>query len=90
MFRESPYMKLSYNQQGLIYFICKDYKNQPEYIQKKILNLCTSIGKDNYQALFELLTTDKSATKIAMQHYMSSVTLYRLRVGFFKKWKETN
>jgi len=48
-----------------------------EAAQQKILNLCLEHGGEYYQALFEFVTTDASATALAMRHHMDKTTLYR-------------
>ena len=48
-----------------------------EAAQQKILNLCLEPGGEYYQALFEFVTTDASATALAMRHHMDKTTLYR-------------
>ena len=68
MFRYKRGVKADYNRQGYIYF---------EAAQQKILNLCLEHGGEYYQALFEFVTTDASATALAMRHHMDKTTLYR-------------
>ena len=52
---------MPYNKQGLIYFVCMNIKEMPDEIQQKILNLCIEIGKEAYQALYEVLTNDNKS-----------------------------
>ena len=86
MFKKKRGIKLHYNTQGLIFFICLDYKNQPQAMQKKILNLCLTIGGENWQMLFNILTTSKSIITIAEEHHASESVLYRLRKKFYEGW----
>lgn len=87
MFKKRKGIKLPYNKQGLIYFTCLDYKNQPREIQDKIKRNCEEVGGEEYKkALFEFVTTDKSAVSISMKNYLSEGTLYVLRKKFYEKW----
>ena len=74
-------------QQGLIYFTCVNYSIQPPEIQQKILNTCISAGGEHYKALFDMVTTGKSATKISLKYYISEPTAYRLKTKFFNEWE---
>lgn len=87
VFKKRRGIKISYNRQGLICFVCLDYKNQSVYVQDKIEKLCRQVGKEHFDALFEMLTTDASVDNICMKYHIgSSTTLYRLRKDFYEKW----
>lgn len=87
MFRIKRGIKLSYTKQGLIYFTCMDYKNQPQQVKDKILNLCIEIAKESYKALFETMTNEyKTVPGIALEHYVSERTLHRWRKKFYESW----
>lgn len=77
MFRFKRGVKADYDRQGYIYFVSRMYKDLPAEDRKKILNLCLECGGEHYQALFEFVTTDASATALAMKYYLSKKTLYR-------------
>lgn len=77
MFRYKRGVKVDYNRQGYIYFTSRLYKDLPEKDQQKILNLCLKHGGEHYQALFEFVTTDETATALCIKHYISGNTLYR-------------
>lgn len=80
-------IRLSYNQQGLIYFTCQGYKKAPRQIRHKIDRLCAMIGGEDYgEALKQLVTTERSVTSIAMEYYTSANTLYRLKRRFYEAW----
>ena len=88
MFKKKRGIKIPYNKQGLIYFICLDYKNQPPKIQNKIKSLCHTVGGEEYeQALFEFVTTEAGAIKISLKHYTSETSLYQMRKKFYELWK---
>lgn len=61
MFRYKKSIPVSYERQGYIYFTSLLYWELPKRTQEKILNLCIAAGKENYQALFEFVTTDAGA-----------------------------
>ncbi len=87
MFKKKKGIKVPYNKQGLIYFTCVNFKDQPRKVQEKIERLCEEIGGDEYKkALFEFVTTDSSAVKISLKHYLSEGTLYVLRKKFYEAW----
>lgn len=77
LFRYKRGVKADYNRQGYIYFTSRRYRELDEAAQQKILNLCLEHGGEYYQALFEFVTTDASATALAMRHHMDKTTLYR-------------
>ena len=62
MFRFKSGVDVGYNRQGYIYFTSRLYKELAEEDQQKILNLCLEYGGPYYQALFECVTTDASAS----------------------------
>lgn len=86
-FKKMRGIKLDYDKQGLIYFTCKNIKEQPKEVQAKILNLCLEIGgADYYKALYDVLTTENSICSIAMLHCVSESQLYKLRKMFYEKY----
>lgn len=87
MFKKMYSLKIPYNKQGLIYFTCVNYSIQPPEIQQKILNTCISAGGEHYKALFDMVTTGKSATEISLKYYISEPTAYRLKTKFFNEWE---
>lgn len=78
MFRFKSGVKVDYNRQGYIYFTSRLYKDLPEEEQRVILNLCLEHGGESYQALFEFVTTDATATAVCMKHCLSKSTLHRM------------
>lgn len=94
MFRKLRGVKLSYIEQGVIYFTCMNYKNLPETTKEKIRNLCKEVcaicrdEADIYEkALLEFVTNQYTgATGIVMQHHVSDKMLYRLRRKFYELW----
>ena len=86
MFRYKSGVKVDYNRQGYIYFVSRMYNELSTGEQQKILNLCIEHGGEHYQALFEFVTTDTTATALAMKHYISRETLYRLVRKYYENF----
>lgn len=88
MFKKRKGIHIPYNKQGLIYFICVNVKDMPEEVQQKILNLCIEVGKEDYKALYEVVTNDKkSILSISLEYFLSEKKLYSLRKEFYEKWE---
>lgn len=88
MFRKLRGLRLPYNVQGYIYFTCANYRQQSKEIKNKIRALCEQTGGQYSDALFDVLTKagQYSVERIAMEHYVSPETLYRLRRKFYEAW----
>lgn len=87
MLRYKKSIPLSYERQGYIFFVSKLYKELPPAAQKKIVNLCLECGKENYQALFEFVTTDAGATALCLKHHIASeTTIYRMVREYYTKF----
>lgn len=87
MFKKRRGIHIPYNKQGLIYFTCMNVREMPEEVQQKILNLCVEVGKEDYKALYEVLTNgNKSVLSISLEYFLSEKRLYRLRKEFYEKW----
>ena len=87
MFKKKRGIKLPYNKQGLIYFTCMNFKDAPEDVQKKILNLCTEVGKEDYKALFELITKPyKTMLSVSLEYNLSEKRLWVMQKKFYETW----
>lgn len=87
MFKKRRGIHIPYNKQGLIYFTCVNVKDMPQEVQQKILNLCIEVGKEDYKALYEVMTNDKkSILSISLEYYLNEKRLYKLRKEFYEKW----
>ena len=84
MFRFKRGVQVDYNRQGYIYFVSRQYKELPKEDQRKIVNLCLLHGGEHYQALFDFVTTDTTATAITMKYYISRATLYRAVCKYYE------
>ena len=70
---------ISYNTQGLIYFLCVNAKRLPEQ-DKAVLNMCLEVAGEDYQALYKFLT-DSSVNHvyIQMQYGLHPKRLFNLK-----------
>ena len=89
MFRFKSGVKVGYNRQGYIYFTSRLYKDLPEEDQRVILNLCLEHGGESYQALFEFVTTDATATAVCMKHCLSKSTLHRMVRRYYEDFPKS-
>lgn len=85
-FKRLRSIKKSYDQQGEIFFACRNFASQPERIKKKIERLCEQAGGEHAEALFRYLTTDISWQQTCMDYYISENTLARARRRFYESW----
>lgn len=85
-FKKMRGCKLSYDKQGYIYFLCKNYAAQPEEVKKKIRTLCDEVAGEYSAALFSVLTSPKGVRRSAVEHYVSERQLYELRRKFYERW----
>ncbi len=89
MFKKRRGIKLPYNKQGLIYFTCVNYKDMPEDVQNKIINLCNEVGKQHADVLFAVVTnSSKSIRSLSIEYHISEMSLYRYRKKFYEAWYE--
>lgn len=76
----------TYDQQGEIFFCCRNYARQTERVQRKIRKLCEYAGREYAPALFVYLTTDISWQRTVMDYGISEETLLRARRRFYDAW----
>lgn len=87
IFKKRLGIKLSYNKQGLVHFICANYRDMPDDIQDRIINLCISIAGKDYKALFDALTNEHlNMVAIAEKYFISEKKLYSWRKEFYEYW----
>ncbi len=78
---------LSEEKQGLVYYVCRNYKNLPKETQDSIRSLCDQVcrpDKYNSEALLAYLITD-NYKKISIDYYISVSQLNKLRGKFFRE-----
>lgn len=87
MFKKRRGIHIPYEQQGLIYFTCVNYKIMPEQIQLKIKKLCAEVGKEHAEVLYRVVTdSNKSIRALAMEYHISETQLYHYRKKFYEAW----
>ena len=88
MFKKRRGIHIPYNKQGLIYFSCMNYKDMPEDVQNKIVNLCNEVGGKEYADVLFAVVTDstKSIRALSMEYHISEMSLYRYRKKFYESW----
>lgn len=77
-----------YARQGYVYFTSQRYRWLDKEAQQKILNLCMECGGEHYQALFEFVTTDTTATAVGFKYYLDKSTLYRKVKLYYERFPE--
>ena len=77
MYRYKRGIKCSYDRQGYIYFTSRNYRFLPAEQKERIRRRCREAGGAQQKALFAFVTSDKSATEVCMEHFISKATLYR-------------
>ena len=85
-FKYLPSVKKSYEQQGEIFFACRNYARQPEALRAKIDALIAEAGGEHAAALRAYLTTCASWERVTMEYYVSASTLDRIRRRFYELW----
>ena len=85
-FRYLPSVPLSYEQQGEIFFACRNYARQSAQMRSKIDRLITEAGGEHAAALKAYLTTRASWERVTMDYFISNSTLDRIRRRFYELW----
>lgn len=89
MFRKMRGVRVAADKQGLLFFLCRNYRWLPEEMRGKIDKLCAEVsgGDPTYRsALFDTLTTHDSITAICIRHPVGKTKLYELRRMFYEAW----
>ena len=85
-FKKMRGIDLPEEQQGLIRYTCLNWRTQPVWVQEKIRYICEQCAGAYQHALFEVMTTNRSITAIAMEHALSESLLYAMRKRFYESW----
>ena len=89
MFKKFRGIRLPYNKQGLIYFTCVNMQEMSDEVKEKITNLCMEVGKEDYKALYDVVTNNnKSILQISHEYFLNEKKLYKMRKDFYEKWGE--
>jgi len=86
MFKKMRSVRLPYARQGLIFFTCLTYAAQPPEIKEKIEEICTDVAGPHRNALFEMITTNKSIYRICDECMISPTQMYFYRKLFYENW----
>ena len=86
VFRKNRTLKIPYWKQGYIYFVSRKYNDLRFYQQEWIEEHCKEIGGEHWQAIFDYVTTDMSATAICIKYYISESTLHRLVKRYYEEF----
>ena len=85
-FKKLRGIDLPEEQQGLIRYTCLNWRTQPVWVQEKIRYICEQCAGAYQHALFEVMTTNRSITAIAMEHALSESLLYAMRKRVYESW----
>lgn len=85
-FKKLRGIDLPEEQQGLIRYTCLNWRTQPVWVQEKIRYICEQCAGAYQHALFEVMTTNRSITAIAIEHALSESMLYAMRKRFYESW----
>lgn len=85
-FKKLRGVNVSSNRQGFIRFACLTYAEQPKKMRDKIDRLLRQCGGPYDAALREVMCSEDGITAIALRHFVSESTLYRLRKDFYESW----
>ena len=88
-FRYKPSLPVNYARQGYIFFKSLRYKDLPIKEQMRIRKLCTTVGGNNGDALFEHVTTGASVKAVCMKYYIASpTTIYRALSRYYERFPD--
>ena len=76
---------LSENEQSLIFWTCRNYYRLSHKQRNAIDEIIDDCANGERDALFEMITTGKSLTAVAMKHYISESALWERCARFFKE-----
>lgn len=89
VFKQKRGIRLSYIQQGIVYFTCLNYKNEPADVRSGIIKLCREVAGEDYRALFDILTKDYVIIEgVARKNYITARRLCRYKEIFYERFKE--
>ena len=88
MFRKYKGMRLTYDKQGYIYFLCKRYKRLCKAERALIRECAEDAGGMYKDALLEFITGSKGAVAICDKYFLSESTLERAVKKFYIEMAE--
>ena len=85
-FKKLRGVNLPEEKQGLVRYTCLNFAVRPKWEQEKIQRLCNECGGEHSRALFEMMTTRRQVTEIAIRYAVSESVLYERRKLFYERW----
>lgn len=76
----------SYEEQGEIFFLCRNFEKQERKIRERIQRLCKEAAGEYAPALLCYLTTSASWQQVTREYAISDSTLNRCRRDFYARW----
>ena len=76
------------DEQEQIYETCRKYKVLPQAEQMRIKRLCGCYGAEFYDALFCIMTTDRTFVWVCQNHFVGRTTLWKAEKRFYITFKE--
>ena len=83
-FRYKSGIRVSYLQQGYIFFTSQRYKDLPEKRRQKIQEMCHKHGGEYAAALLEYVTTDSGEISICRRYNLDNSTLERATRRYYE------
>lgn len=89
MFKKKRGINLTYKEQGYIYFLCQNLKEQPDSVKKQVTDLAKNVAGEDYKALLEVLANERQSVRgVSIKYYISEKRLYKYRKQFYERWNE--
>lgn len=88
-FREIRNIGVSYKKQGQIFFTLQNYREQPQSVKRRIMELISEAAEGNraYEAaLWDWLIGSSTAQQAAEEHYVRLQTLVEMRNKIYRAW----
>ena len=85
-FKRKRRIRLDYNKQGFVYFICTQYRSIPRDVRAKIDKIVCEVGGFDEAALRKLLfDTSSSARSVSMEYGLTEGKLGVMRDEFYRQ-----
>lgn len=88
-FKKLRSVRLPYDEQAYIHYLCRTYTRRSESTQKRIRALCDEIGGEYADILFLVMTTRKSVRRISCDTHLSESAIYEMRTRFYERFKDS-
>lgn len=88
MFRKYRGMRMTYEKQGLIFFLCRNFGSLPPGVRRRIERVSEEVAGEEKAVLLALLTGRQSARHLSMTRYINLNRLYAWRRAFYESFFE--